>query len=253
MRFVQIAGRNFICGFAGISAVAGCEATSVAVVGDSSVARSDIYAPVEDAGANLGSSTAHAGNAGLDSGSLTAILSGPVAACDDGLAHPSVCCTGGYGRATSCVEGSDPFQPCEGGALTFPDPRSCCRLDGPTQCEPTRRTSGPGNQLACRFPCGPGASFPPAGGLDSCLDVPIVAVDGGFAQEDACRYCCFGVCATDVGECGPNGPCPQPTFGCGLCPSGWQNQQGIPDLCCRDGGRGRKCFSQAEWISAQPL
>ncbi len=192
----------------------------------------------------------------------TTILVGAVPPCEGGFAHPSVCCHAGPDEPTACTESQeDPFHPCGCDALTFPDPRTCCLLADPSECQAPPANAGASGQ--CSYPCGPGA-YPPdeepgAGpnGLPACTDVPNGYTDAGDVYpREACFYCCLGTsCTTDVTFCGSGGGgsegCPQPTQGCGACPPGWVNAQGIPDLCCLpDAGSVAACFSQAAVINS---
>jgi hypothetical protein len=188
----------------------------------------------------------------------TNILSGLVPQCQMGFAHPNVCCQAGPDTPTSCSESpQSPFQVCGCDALTFPDPRTCCSLADGSKCQPTGpAVDGGADAGQCSYPCGPGAYSPKRGGVatkqeDACTDVPNVPVDGGGAVPSAgCSYCCFqGACATDTSGCGASG-CPPVTWGCGACPTGWDNAQGIPDVCCRmNTSMAQECFSQAAKIN----
>jgi hypothetical protein len=182
-----------------------------------------------------------------------ALLAGSVAACTTGYAHPNACCVAGPNKTTTCSESyANPFGPCANGALTFPDPQTCCSLADPCVC--VAPDAAPSS--TCSYPCGPGAYAPPLdGGVSPCTDVTAVSVDGGGTSPSvSCAYCCFmGACATSASTCGDQA-CGPTTWGCGACPDTFDHVQGIPDLCCRgDGGPSDECFSQAGQISDRPL
>jgi hypothetical protein len=86
----------------------------------------------------------------------------PVVACPGGSAHPNVCCESGPGKAASCgVYPEAPFQACDPTATTYPDPRSCCPIDGSTECvapPPASPPSSPGCGYAC-----PAGQYQPEG------------------------------------------------------------------------------------------
>jgi hypothetical protein len=70
-------------------------------------------------------------------------VSGTPGACDANTAHPNVCCTAGPNEPASCVDyPSAPFTPCADGATTYPDPRTCCALDGSGACTAAPGSSG---------------------------------------------------------------------------------------------------------------
>jgi hypothetical protein len=169
-----------------------------------------------------------------------------VPACDVGYARPNVCCRGSPTQATVCADCPDvPFGACDKESLTFPDPRTCCSLEG-GGCTATA-PSDAGATGDCFYPCGPGGYSPDelgdAAALPACSDV----VDGG--APPVCAYCCLGSvgpgCATNgcsggLGACGPH---------CGTCPAGWNVPRGGIDLCCRTDNAGvAECFSQATGI-----
>lgn len=174
-----------------------------------------------------------------------AAVSSSVPACGSGYAHPNVCCGLGDAQSVVCRESPGaPFSPCDPHVeFTYPDPRSCCPLDGEGSCvdvDPDAGAVSSATTLAsCLSPCQVGEVPPPSAPWPSCADNPM-----GVACE-----CCFpgnGGCAV-YGECNcpPQPPCncegpPRP---CGPCPSGWQAQPAI-DLCCRDTSAGAtQCFS----------
>jgi hypothetical protein len=180
-----------------------------------------------------------------------------VSTCAPGYAHPNICCKSGPMQPTACTQcAQTPFAPCDKGALTFPDPYSCCALDG-GGCNVTK----PGttkNEGSCTFPCGPGGYFPEALGDAAIHFEPFCPdVDGSL-----CTYCCFdqknnlgnsdpvcaggNLCTLEIsGPCGPT---------CSSCPAGWDvPPHGQFDLCCRMGGDGKsQCFSQATTCSPFP-
>jgi hypothetical protein len=183
---------------------------------------------------------------------VVASLTSSVTACPAGYAHASVCCRGGPEASTVCVEYPEaPFHQCDAQSLTFPNPRSCCPLDGSSACvqQPNPSTNPAASDSAgasCSYPCGPGG-YPPAEdhevapGPAACTDVP---------AGQACRYCCVGPapaeCATNLANCGAQDTCQSPAPSpCGACPDGWRAPTGIPDLCCRTTGTSAECFSQA--------
>jgi hypothetical protein len=207
----------------------------------------------------------HDTDAGATAASVSAdsvplsVLSGAVPACPAGSAHPNVCCRSGPDEATVCSERAvSPFEPCDSASLTFPDPRTCCPLEGSGACAPLSDGGEPGeagSHSACSFPCGPDG-YPPSklsddGGFSSCADI---GPTGG-----SCVYCCEGLgCPSNVCHCPAipvNAPPDAASCRCGpqcdACPAGWDSSFGVPDLCCRTLAEGRECFSQAGTI--EPL
>jgi hypothetical protein len=201
-------------------------------------------------------------------------VSGSVAACADGSAHPNVCCTAGPNQAGSCVVYPQaPFTPCDPGATTYPDPRSCCSLDGSGTCSapPAGGTSGGGSAgggssvgsggggsggTGCSYACPPGWYSPDSSGTccqtDSSGATTCTASGGVDFGGPACSgSCTCPACPDDSGtcppcSCPPPGSCPTPPTACGSCPPGWQSPQGQPDLCCTTDANGViECFSQA--------
>jgi hypothetical protein len=91
-------------------------------------------------------------------------ISAPVAPCSEGFAHPNVCCEASPDQAASCgVYPGAPFLACDPTAMTYPDPRSCCPLDGSTDCVapppvPTPAPSPP----SCGYAC-PAGQYQPEG------------------------------------------------------------------------------------------
>src|SRR5258706_744794 len=58
-------------------------------------------------------------------------VTGTVPACGAGMAHPNVCCHAALGSPSTCgVYADAPFHACDEGWKTYPDPRSCCDLNG---------------------------------------------------------------------------------------------------------------------------
>jgi hypothetical protein len=191
------------------------------------------------------------------------ILSRPVFACGAGLAHPNVCCSATPGEASACLAYPDaPFQPCNDGQQTFPDPRSCCPLDGTGACSPPAADAGPGSGgggsgggYACTYPCPP--NFAPSGG--ACCPV---ATQGATSNGACIAYAVAPACpptpacdcpaeSADGGvatcECDIAAPCTTPPAPqCEPCPDGWQVPEGEPGLCCQENASGIiACFSQA--------
>jgi hypothetical protein len=203
-------------------------------------------------------------------------ISGTPAACPSGSAHPNACCETSAGQAASCVVyPGAPFTQCAGGATTYPDPRTCCPLDGNGACEapppPPADDAGPGPGDPCAYACPVGWYTPPGptptpngggssggtgggsgGGVTCCETNP----DGsgqcmGFGSAGSGCGCACPGCDPDSGVCPPCPPCncpPTPPPGppsCGQCPPGWQVPQGDPLLCCQTAPDGTiDCFSQ---------
>jgi hypothetical protein len=188
-------------------------------------------------------------------------VSGAVPPCGQGSAHPNVCCTAGPNQAGSCVVYPEsPFTQCDSSATTYPDPRSCCPLDGSGTCS-TPPSSGGGSSGggggssggSCAYSCPPGW-YTPAGAADgTCCQTDgqgnTACAGGGGGPGGGV---CTGPCACpdcDSGNCPPC-DCPptacQTPPSCGACPPGWQTPQGQPDLCCMTDPSGDiECFSQA--------
>jgi hypothetical protein len=159
-------------------------------------------------------------------------VTGTMTSCGANAAHPNVCCTAGAGEEASCVTNPDaPFAPCAIGETTYPDPRSCCPLDGAGTC-----TSAPPPSSSAPV----GVSYGPSGCSQACPP-------GFYIQADAGNFAC---CATSsdghVTECFGGGPS-SAARSCPPCPSGWQVPEGVPDLCCTTHPDGIiACFSQAD-------
>jgi hypothetical protein len=208
-------------------------------------------------------------------------LNKPVVACGGGYAHSNVCCEGGPGKASSCgVYPGAPFQACGSGYATYPNPESCCPIDGSGDCiapPPSPPPPTPG----CSYACPPG-QYQPDGDPTSCCfqqgDVIVCSggsgVSGGSGGTTcppppvcSCPVClegetCSCVCeettcssppppVCECPECadGPCPPCdcgpsPPPAPTCPVCPPGWQVPQGEPLLCCNASGGAIECFSQ---------
>jgi len=89
-------------------------------------------------------------------------ISGAITACKSGFAHPNVCCEAGPGKESACgVYPGAPFETCGTGRTTYPDPRSCCALDGSGSCEAPPTTPINPTEPSCAYPCPPGQYNPP--------------------------------------------------------------------------------------------
>jgi len=198
--------------------------------------------PASDGGANAAQGTVVS----------VAVLAGSVPACAPEYAHPNVCCQSAVGQATVCTESlTAPFTPCNSSvALTYPDPRTCCPLDGDGTCldadAGAEATAGTTTSASCALPCSVGLLLP-SGDTPNCAD----------DLNPGCALCCdfdtcpiYGICSCP-NEVAGSPPCQCagiPT--CGPCPSGWQARLGIPDLCYRVTDAGAtECFSQAGSIA----
>lgn len=178
-----------------------------------------------------------------------AALSGSVPECGAGYAHPNVCCESPAALATQCTESLvTPFTPCDPTvALTFPDPRTCCSLDGKVSCVAADAGGGGGGTTAsgCQLPCSVGLA-PPSTEPNCALT----------HQLAGCTLCCTLDTCTLYGECScpaepaDAAPCDCPGLAsCNPCVAGWQAPGGVPDLCCRTTDAGAtECFSQADFI-----
>ena len=212
---------------------------------------------------------------------LSAISRTAPTPCSAGQAHPNVCCESGPGQAAACVAyPGAPFTQCASGATTYPDPRSCCPLDGSGECASPPTTSidaGPGPGGSCTYLCPVGWYSPPSSGgagsgstigpIDTgcCETLPdgsSTCMGGGStlgsspgagsssgSSVSGCACAC-PACDPDSGVCPPCPPCycpppsPTPTT-CDTCPPGWQTPAGDPLLCCETGPDGAiDCFSQ---------
>jgi hypothetical protein len=164
-------------------------------------------------------------------------VSGTVTACGANAAHPNVCCTVAAGQDPSCVTYPEaPFTQCESAATTYPDPRSCCPLDGGSCTAPPSSPlvaglgggSSGGGAPSCTYGC------PPPGCDYTCppgLYVP--------PNPDGIECCTADNALCSFGDGPPPPECP-------ACPAGWQVPQGEPALCCMTDGIGAiECFSQA--------
>ena len=202
-------------------------------------------------------------------------VSTPATPCDSGYAHPNVCCEASAGQPASCVAyPGAPFTQCASGATTYPDPRSCCPLDGNGACAappPPPVDAGAGGG-SCSYSCPVGWYSPPASGgsggtaVDStccvtaadgsttCTGGGPLGGGGGAASSSSgsgtpCACAC-PACDPDSGTCPPCPPCncpaqPAPAPSCDACPPGWQTPEGEPQLCCSTAPDGTiSCFSQ---------
>jgi hypothetical protein len=205
-------------------------------------------------------------------------ISQPVVPCGGGYAHPNVCCEASPGKASSCgVFPGAPFQACGSGYSTYPDPRSCCALDGSGTCiAPPPTPPSPVPLPGCSYACPPG-QYEPAGSPGTCCfdDGATTVCSGGSGigvgcggTGCACPACVEGspcppcdcppepscppsppACfcpACPVGETCPCdcGPTPTPVPVCNACPPGWQVPVGEPLLCCNESSSVIECFSQ---------
>lgn len=181
-------------------------------------------------------------------------VAGTPGACPANAAHPNVCCTAGPDQPATCVDyPGAPFTPCASGATTYPDPRSCCPLDGSGSCSaPPPLDAGIGvgggsGSGGCAYACPPGWYAPPnpvtpdeccqndGNGVSACMG-------GGPANGSSCA----------CPSCPPGNTCPPcdcpptPDPSCGACPAGWQVPVGDPAQCCMTDANGViECFSQA--------
>ncbi len=212
-------------------------------------------------------------------------ISGTPAACPSGAAHPNVCCDSGAGQAPSCViYPGAPFTECASGWTTYPDPRTCCPLDGNGQCEapppPPSSDAGTPPPDTCVYECpvgwypapgptpvpnggGSGSSGGSAGGsggtggsgdgVTCCITYPDGSGEcmGSAGSAGTGCTCACPACDPDGGTCPPCPPCNCPSQpppsppSCNACPPGWQVPQGDPLLCCTEGPDGViSCFSQ---------
>jgi hypothetical protein len=197
-------------------------------------------------------------------------VSGTANPCPSGSAHPNVCCESGPNQATSCVVYPNaPFTQCTSGTTAYPDPRTCCPLDGNGQCavpppQSLPSDGGVASGGSCVYPCPVGWYSPPdssgssssggAGGGVTCCETASdgsssCVGSGGGTSGGGCTCACPS-CDSD-GSCPPCPPCncpsqgPSPAPSCDACPPGWQTPQGEPLLCCSEGPDGTiSCFSQ---------
>jgi len=182
-------------------------------------------------------------------------VSGTVTPCDTGSAHPNVCCAAGPNQASSCVVYPQaPFTQCESGTMTYPDPRSCCPLDGNGNCAspppppPLDAGSGSGGGSGCDYICPPGWYVPADPSSNECCQTNSDGSSqctGGSAGGSGSSCTC--ACDPDSGVCPPCSCPEQPAPACPSCPPGWQTPQGgDPALCCTSDSNGDiECFSQA--------
>jgi len=200
-------------------------------------------------------------------------VSGTATPCDPGYAHPNVCCEAGPGQTPACVDyPGAPFTQCGGGATTYPDPRSCCPLDGQGSCvAPPPAPVDAGSGGSCAYACPVGWYPPPvASGAGSSGSSGSSGSNGSSDGTTCCETapdgtsmctgsgnaspgcaCACPACDPDGGPCPPCPPCncppppPAPSPSCDACPPGWQAPQGEPLLCCSEAADGTiTCFSQ---------
>jgi hypothetical protein len=156
-------------------------------------------------------------------------VSATVTPCGENAAHPNVCCTSGPGQDASCVTYPEaPFTECANWAASYPDPRSCCPLDGGSCSAPPPSLLDAGFG-GCTYQCPPPGcggytcpghyvARPQPDGIECCTEDNMVCIGGGA---------------------------PHPIGYCPACPPGWQ-RQGEPALCCSiDPSGATECFSQA--------
>lgn len=200
-------------------------------------------------------------------------ISGTPAACASGSAHRNACCETGPNQAASCwVYPDAPFTQCPSGQTTYPDPSTCCPLDGNGACAapppPPPLDAGAPPPDTCVYPCpvgwyepsGPTPVTNGSGGGSSGGSVGVTCCEtnpdgsgqcmGGGSAGSGCTCACPS-CDPDSGTCPPCPPCncpSQPPPGpptCDQCPPGWQQPQGDPLLCCETNPDGTiACFSQ---------
>jgi hypothetical protein len=197
-------------------------------------------------------------------------VNGGLTACAQNAAHPNVCCTAGPNEPATCVVYPDaPFTPCAAGATTYPDPRSCCPLDGSGPCEAAPGSPSGGPSAGGPSGGGPSGVGQSGGGSSGGGGCTSVCAPGWYEVSPApvSPMCCpsgddggtpcivsstasAGPCSCP--SCGGQQPCPPcscpPSTGtsCAACPPGWQVPAGDPDQCCMTDGSGAiECFSQA--------
>ena len=178
-------------------------------------------------------------------------VSGTVTACPVGLAHPNVCCAAAPGVAASCQDyPTAPFTACPSGLATYPDPRSCCPLDGTGGCvtppppPPLDAGGGPdaggGGGGGCGNLCPPGWYVPP--GPDASPDPATYCCQATSSGDTLCvahppatvaPNCAVCACPACIAEDGAACPCtcpePDPTCNpstCPACPPGWTRPGG---------------------------
>jgi hypothetical protein len=198
----------------------------------------------------------------------------PVVACGVGYAHSNACCEAAPGKPSSCgVYVGAPFQACEGGYTTYPDPRKCCPLDGSGDCVAPPPSPPPIPVPGCGYACPAGQYEPPGSPGTCCFDdgsTTVCSAQVGVTCGPVCECpkCPAGE-ACPACDCGPEPSCPPtpvptpicscpacivgescppcdcgPTPSCEACPPGWQVPAGEPLLCCNDAGGTIECFSQ---------
>ena len=157
----------------------------------------------------------------------------PVVACGGGYAHPNVCCEAGAGKTSSCgVFPGAPFQSCGSGFSTYPDPRSCCSLDGSGDCIAPPPSPPPTPVPGCSYAC-PAGQYEPAGSPGTCCfddgSTTVCSVSSSGGGVSGCGSC---ACACPAGgpcppcdcppepSCVPPSPPSPPTCACPACPVG---------------------------------
>lgn len=217
--------------------------------------------------------------------SLSAISNAATTACAPGYAHPNVCCEAGPNQAASCLAyPKAPFTQCESGSTTYPDPRSCCSLDGNGDCTdpppPPPADAGVSSGGSCAYTCPVGWYSPPGtnGAGSSSSGGSVAAPTCCETLADGSGVCTAGTSSASSGpggsssssggvptssssssggptssssSSGGNAPAPSPgpssppTTTCDACPPGWQTPDGEPLLCCSTAPDGTiSCFSQ---------
>jgi hypothetical protein len=204
------------------------------------------------------------GESQLQSVSVNAV-SGTLIACDEGFAHPNVCCEAVEGKPTSCgvYEGA-PFHTCDASHTTYPDPRSCCPLDasGGADCVAPPHRPVPVPPPVCGYACPLGQYQPAGASLGTCCESFGDAIACSAPSVPACPIVAC-TCACNAGEPCPPCNCPEqpacpppptPIPDCGVCPAGWQVPEGEAYLCCKEDPSGAiECFSQGVPPSPTPI
>lgn len=191
-----------------------------------------------------------AGTAAVADAGIVAVApppTGAVLACPEGYAHANICCAPAPFASTDCLEAqAQPFQPCETGWITIPDPQRCCALNAPGLCvSPSQADSGAPAGSGCYFPCGAGGYLPSNLPLDASAGLP----DCADVSAGGCVYCCkdegASVCVVNM-----------PPITCPDCPVSWEVPEGGQfDVCCtqpNSSSSARECFSSADAIVSPP-
>jgi len=182
----------------------------------------------------------------------------PVVACGGGFAHPNVCCEASPGKAASCgVFVGAPFQTCDSSYTTYPDPRSCCPLDGSGDCIAPPPSPPPISPPICAYAC-PAGQYELAASPGTCCfnegSTTVCSSPVTLACDSGCTCACPAGGPCPPCDCPPEPSCPIPsTTTCDACPPGWQVPAGEPLLCCNDTGGAIECFSQAVPPTPSPL